>query len=96
MTPEGRVKERVKELLRTHGAYWFCPVQTGMGETTLDFLCCHRGRFFAIETKAPGKKMTLRQHTVSNRISEAGGVVFVIDGDEEFLKTFDIWLDRGI
>ena len=27
----------------------------------MDFLGCYRGRFFAIETKAPGKKPTLRQ-----------------------------------
>ena len=89
-TPEGKVKRKVKELLSAYGAYWFCPVQTGMGARTLDFLGAHSGRFFAIETKAPGKHMTEQQRAIADRIEKAGGKVFEINGDytelEEWLR----------
>ena len=89
-TPEGKVKRKVKELLSAHGAYWFCPVQTGMGARTLDFLGTHSGRGFAIETKAPGKHMTEQQRAIADRIEKSGGKVFEINGNytelEEWLK----------
>jgi len=88
MTPEGRVKERVKKLLVKHGAYWFCPVQNGMGRMGLDFMHVQvRGvPVFAIETKAPGEKPTVRQQRTIDEIRAAGGTVFVIDGDTEELE----------
>ena len=80
MTPEGRVKEKVKRLLKKYNAYYFMPVQTGMGSRSLDFLCCYCGRFFAIETKAEGKEPTpLQEHTI-REIEKAGGFCFIIVG----------------
>lgn len=80
-TPEGRVKAAVKKLLAEFGSdvYRFMPVQAGFGDTTLDFLCAIKGRFFAIETKAPGKTTTPRQQNTIRQITAAGGVCFVID-----------------
>ena len=46
MTPEGKVKVKVKNLLNAYGCYHFWPVQTGMGASTLDCLGCHNGRAF--------------------------------------------------
>ena len=91
MTPEGRIKEKVKSVLRKfRDAYWHCPVQNGMGSPSLDFICCYNGKYFAIETKAPGKKPTPRQETTIETIRRAGGTVFVIDGDctelEDWMK----------
>lgn len=88
-TPESKVKEQVKRVLKAHGAYWHMPVQNGMGAPSLDFICCFQGRYFAIETKAPGKKPTPRQEDTISRIRDAGGMVFVIDGDTCLL---DNWL----
>jgi hypothetical protein len=82
MTPEGKVKMRVKVMLDMFDAYRFMPVQTGFGVPTLDFLVCIRGHFIAIETKAPGKKPTERQETTIEQIKSAGGHVFVVDNDE--------------
>ena len=81
MTPEGRVKARLKARLKTlpEPIYQFWPVQTGMGAATLDCLLCYKGRFHAIETKAKGKHLTPRQEIVDNAIREAGGVVFRVD-----------------
>lgn len=89
-TPEGKVKEKVKRVLKAHDAYYHMPVQNGMGSPTLDFVGCHFGRYFAIETKAPGKKPTPRQELTIDQIRQAGGKVFVIDGDTSDLEE---WLD---
>lgn len=91
MTPEGRVKETVKRVLRAYGAYWHMPVQNGMGTPTLDFVCCFNGLYFAVETKAPGKKPTTRQEITIQEINKAKGKTFVIDGDCSELKE---WLER--
>lgn len=82
-TPEAKVKDKVKKLLKAHGAYYHMPVMNGMGAPTLDFICCHNGRFFAVETKAPGKKPTPRQEQTMTEISFAGGYVFVVSNQEE-------------
>lgn len=84
-TPEGKIKERVKKLLKAYGIYYHMPVMNGMGAPTLDFICCYKGRYFAIETKAPGKKPTPRQLITIRDIEQAGGWVFVVANDEDLL-----------
>tara|TARA_R110000868_G_C10638212_1_gene743872 strand:- start:217 stop:516 length:300 start_codon:yes stop_codon:yes gene_type:complete len=90
MTPEGVVKQAVKERLKVAGAYYHMPVMNGYGAPTLDIIGSHLGRYFAIETKAPGKKPTPRQEDTIERIRASGGKVFVIDGD---CTELDAWLD---
>lgn len=86
-TPEGRVKARVKKALDKLGAecWRFMPVQTGFGAPALDFLLTVRGHFVAIETKAPGKKLTPLQETTKAAIEAAGGIVLVV-WDESTLE----------
>ena len=79
MTPEARVKAEVKKQLKALEAYQFWPVQTGMGAPTVDCLCCVRGRFVGIETKAPGKRPTPRQELTLTQIAESGGIALIID-----------------
>lgn len=83
MTPEGKIKKRVKSAF-SHWAnvYKFMPVQNGFGMPTLDFLVSVNGMFLGVETKAPGKKLTLRQEETAKQIREAGGTVIVIDSDD--------------
>ena len=84
MTPEGKVKDRLNKALRPFGLklYKFMPVQTGYGRKTLDYLICFNGHFIAIETKAPGKKMTPLQEETACQIVGAGGTVYVVDGPD--------------
>jgi len=82
MTPEGKVKAAVKKWLKSQGAYFFMPVQSGYGVATLDFLVCLNGNFYAIETKAPGKKPTPRQWLIMEEINAAGGRAFWADSVE--------------
>lgn len=90
-TPENKVKKKVSAMLKEYGAYSFMPVQAGYGQPALDYYCCYKGWFLAVETKAPGKKMTTRQQLTARQITNAGGIVFCIDGSnydvlEQWLK----------
>ena len=89
MTPEGKVKalvrRRLKEEFDAHPPfkhYAFMPVQSGRGKRTLDILLCVGGRFFAIETKAPGKDLTELQKDTRDDILAAGGTVYKVDNPE--------------
>lgn len=91
-TPEGKVKDAVKKVLKDRGIWYFMPMQNGFGVVGIpDFICCDNGRFFAIETKAPGR----RKDTTANqdqRIAEilaAGGVAIVIDDVSQLLEFLD-------
>lgn len=81
-TPEGKVKDAVKKLFAQYKVYYHMPVMNGMGAPTLDFICCHNGRFIGVETKAPGKHPTPRQRVTMNEIAAAGGYVFEISGPD--------------
>lgn len=81
-TPEGRVKSAVKLWLKQRKAYFYMPMQNGMGRVGIpDFIVCLQGRFIAIETKAPGKKnnTTPNQKRELASIHRAGGEALVID-----------------
>ena len=82
-TPEALLKARIRTwLVDEKKAYYFAPVQRGLGGSTLDILCCIKGRFVGIEVKVPGKRPTARQKIVIQAISDAGGVAFWSDSLE--------------
>ncbi len=92
-TPEGKVKRQIRNILKKSDAcYYFMPVQTGYGSPTLDYLGSSRGRAFAIEAKAPGKKTTVRQKAIINEMKQAGMKVFVIDGEPVQYEDLRLWL----
>jgi len=81
-TPEGRVKDAVKKLLKRHGIYFFMPMQNGMGVVGIpDIIACWDGKFLAIETKAPGKikNVSANQQNQINLIRQANGIAVVVD-----------------
>jgi hypothetical protein len=107
MTSEGKVKEAVKACLARNGilpaskagnfdetarGWYYLPVSNGMGTHGIPDLIGHcEGRFFAVETKAPGRKPTGFQALQIAAIRASGAAVFVVDGDcselEAWLKT---------
>jgi hypothetical protein len=92
-TPEGKVKRHISQVLKkAKSVYYFMPVQTGYGSPTLDYLGCSRGRAFAIEAKAPGKKPTKRQEAIINEMERAGMKVFVIAGNPSEYEALRLWL----
>lgn len=94
MTPEKKVKEKVKALCKQYGAYYTLPMGTGYGSAGVpDFLICSSGQFIAVETKADAtKKPTALQEKNLANIRAAGGVALVIHKDnlpvlESYLAT---------
>lgn len=79
-TPESRVKDRVRGVLREYGAYYIQPVTGGYGASGApDILACVDGVFFGIEVKAGRNKPTELQKQNLRAIHAAGGVACVIN-----------------
>lgn len=92
-TPEGRVKEAVKRLLKKRNIWFYMPVAGPFAAHGIpDFVCCYRGRFLGIETKAPGKlnATTENQKRVHEEIREHYGLMYVIDNVEALEHKLDI------
>lgn len=82
MTPEAKVKKKVKDLLKLYGAYYAMPIGTGFGNAGVpDFLVCLAGKFVGIECKAGKGKTTALQDKNLEQIKAAGGVSFVVNED---------------
>jgi hypothetical protein len=80
MTPEGKVKTKIRKILKEHGIYYAMPHGAGYGNAGVaDFLCCVNGYFLAIEAKAKGGKLTALQEKNLHEVQEAKGASLVID-----------------
>lgn len=90
-TPEAKTKTSIKRLLVKYGAWYFMPVSNGFGKHGIpDFIICHRGKFCAVEAKAPGGKPTALQEVQMALIDGTGGKTFVVDGD---VSELEAWLN---
>ena len=94
MTPEGKIKNMIKDVLDAYGCYYFMPVQTGLGASGLDFHCVIHGRAFFIEAKRDELvEPTNRQHFLINTLrSKHNCEVFVVGGIQS-LKQLSTWLE---
>lgn len=89
MTPEGKVKAAVKKVLQSRNIWFFMPMQNGFGVVGIpDFICCWRGQFIAIETKAPGKRnsTTANQDRKLSEITTHGGWALVVDDAAQLVE----------
>lgn len=88
-TPEAKVKAKIKDILKTHNAYYVMPIGTGYGNSGApDFICCVNGQFLAIEAKAGNNKPTALQEKNIRDIRNAGGYAMVVNEDNlEELET---------
>lgn len=81
-TPEGKVKAKVKVILKELNAYYTMPVTGGFGTSGApDFLVCLKGNFVGIECKAGKGKPTALQEKNLHNIAQAGGQALVINED---------------
>lgn len=79
-TPEKKVKDKVKKILKDNGVYFFSPVTGGYGSSGVpDIVCCHKGRFIGIETKAGSGKPTALQEKNLIEITEKGGIAILVN-----------------
>ena len=80
MTPESKVKKKVREILSKRGAYHTMPVTGGFGMSGApDILVCYKGCFVGIECKANGNRPTALQMKNLIALDEAGGYAIVVD-----------------
>ncbi len=90
-TPESKVKAGIKKFLNSLlGCWWFMPATGGFGKSGVpDFIICKAvvvtpemvgtvvGKFYAIEAKAPGGRLTELQKGQIEEINGAGGCAVV-------------------
>lgn len=110
-TPEGKLKEDVRNLLRARGAAWTEPASNQFStRKKVDFNICYKGHFLAVETKIHPREPTSLQLEFMAEVMEAGGstvVVYELQELEDALAKVDngyvntdpavtIWRDGAI
>lgn len=84
-TPEGKVKKRLLDCLKSFGddCFYYMPVQNGMGQTGIpDVMAIIHRVPFAFECKAtPKQHPTTLQAMALERIHKAGGIAWVVDNE---------------
>jgi len=91
LTPEGKVKAKVRRLLDAASVYYFMPATGGYGRSGVpDIVGCCGGKFFAIECKAGKGVTTALQDNELRKIKEAGGIALVIN-ETNIMDVESIW-----
>lgn len=96
LTPEAKVKMKVKEILDQMGVYHFSPMQNGMGRAGIpDIIGCLDGQFLGIECKAGRGTTTALQERELTRIQNAGGYALVVN-EENINQLWEIkeWIQN--
>ena len=82
--------------------WFFMPVPTGFGVAgILDFIGQYKGRFFAIEAKAPGRRGEERQGLTKHQEDQmfvleiSGAFAIPFDGEEDCWTTLKEWV-KGV
>jgi len=82
MTPEGKVKRKVVEVLKKHEVWYFFPANNGFGKSGIpDIIAIVDGHFVGIEVKSATGKPTELQKICGKQIEEAGGTWLVVSND---------------
>lgn len=80
MTPEVKVKKKVREVLDQMKVYHFPPFSGGYGRSGVpDIVACIGGVFVGIECKAGKGKLTEIQKFNLQQIEQCGGIALVIN-----------------
>ena len=101
MTPEGKVKQDLRKYLDSVGCWHFLPVSNGMGVHGVpDIVGSYKGRFFALEVKAPGRRgekwrgASHLQVLQMDKIKKSGGFAMVFDGESDDWFELRNWLEQ--
>ena len=78
-TPEGRVKNRLKAMLKKHDVWFYMPQAGAFGRAGIpDFVLIVEGRFVGVECKAGRKNPTPLQIATMKQIDDEGGKCFLV------------------
>ena len=82
LTPEGKVKRKVVEVLKKHEVWYFFPANNGFGKSGIpDIIAIVDGHFVGVEVKSATGKPTELQMICGRQIEEAGGTWLVVSND---------------
>jgi Holliday junction resolvase len=82
MTPEGKVKRKVVEVLKKHDVWYFFPANNGFGKSGIpDIIAIVDGHFIGVEVKSATGKPTELQKICGKQIEKAGGTWMVVSDD---------------
>ena len=94
-TPEGKVKDRIKKILKAHNIYYAMPMGTGYGNAGVpDFLCCVKGMFVGVEAKADKGQPTALQLKNMSAIEASGGHAWLVN--ELNMDMFELWIKDNV
>jgi len=90
LTPEKKVKEKVKKILKELSCYYCMPSTGGYGSSGVpDIIACYQGRFIGIECKANGNKPTdLQQKNLTDILNSLGQSLVIDENNIDMLKLF--------
>lgn len=94
MAAEKQFENKIKAYLKSKNT-WFIKYWGGGGFTKAgipDILCCYKGRFIAIEVKAPNGKASELQLFNLKKIEEAGGKAFLLYPKD--FEDFKKWMEE--
>ena len=82
---EKSIENKIKQYLKTVEDLYFFKEHGGLYGTAgvPDIICCYKGRFIALEVKAPDGKATALQDATIRRIIGAGGIARIVRSLEE-------------
>ena len=82
ITPEGKVKRKVVEVLKKHDVWYFFPANNGFGKSGIpDIIAIVDGHFVGVEVKSATGKPTELQKICGKQIEKAGGTWMVVSDD---------------
>jgi len=90
LTPEKKVKEKVKHILKELSCYYCMPSTGGYGSSGVpDIIASYRGKFIGIECKANGNKPTaLQQKNLTNILNSLGQSLVIDEKNVDMLELF--------
>jgi hypothetical protein len=93
MTTEGDFKKQVRDYLDGRGIHYHNAFQSRRGAYgsklgVSDLIVCYRGRYVALELKAPGKKGTKEQLEFLESVYKSNGNGGVYDNLEDIIELF--------
>ena len=94
LTPEGKTKRKVVEVLKKHEVWYFFPANNGFGKSGIpDIIAIVDGHFVGIEVKSATGKPTELQKICGKQIEEAGGRWLVVSNDVT-LEVLDVVIEN--
>jgi penicillin-binding protein-related factor A (putative recombinase) len=100
MTPEGLTKAKITKWLKVNNIWYTMVVPSTYGRASglSDYICLHKGMFFAIEAKRADDKKgpTANQVAYMDKVVYNGGLAFLVRNQEDIDHMDKVLKERGV